>query len=63
MIRVLRLLEYSYPDVAAMERDMALWNIPANGTKGPLGVGRTIKSAVLPLTVLDVDPEPEDFNG
>ena len=57
MIRVLRLMEYVYPDVESMEADMGCWAIPANG-KRSLGIcGKSISSAVLPLTVLDGLPE------
>jgi hypothetical protein len=32
-VRVIRILEYVYPDHEAAERDMSRWNFPANGTK------------------------------
>lgn len=32
MIRVLRLIEYVYPDAQTAEMDMSRWSIPAIGT-------------------------------
>lgn len=51
-IRVLRLMEYTYPDVEAMDQDMGRWYIQG---KRSMGIGRTIsiKSTVLPLEVLE----------
>ncbi len=51
-IRVLRLLEYTYQDAAAMTRDMERWAVAANGVLvgGPFV---KIKSACLPLEVLE----------
>jgi hypothetical protein len=53
-IRVLRLVEYNYPDAKRMEEDMARWTIPANGSHQAGNM--VIKSATLPLEVLD-DPD------
>lgn len=47
-IRVLRLIEYIYDDVEAMERDMARWKLTA-----PTNKTMTMKSVTLPLEVLD----------
>lgn len=33
MIRVLRLLEYTYPDNEMAEQDMARWSMPPIGTR------------------------------
>lgn len=50
MIRVLRLMEYEYPDVETMDRDMSGWAVPPIGTKNFTHTvrGRTIRSAILP---------------
>lgn len=58
MIRVLRLMEYVYPDVDAMESDMGRWAIQG---KRSVGIGRTtsIKSVVLPLEVFEAAQEQE----
>lgn len=55
-IRVLRLLEYTYPSVERMEQDMGNWTIPANGTYRT-GSTNKIKSATLPLEVLEAEDE------
>lgn len=56
-IRVLRLLEYTYDSVEQMDKDMALWQVPANGQH----LHGRLKSATLPLTILkDDDNAPED---
>jgi hypothetical protein len=49
-VRVLRLLEYVYPDVASMEADMARWHVQT-GTKAH--GKKLMRSTVLPLEVLD----------
>lgn len=50
-IRVLRLLEYIYPDVEHMELDMARWQVQQGSIRfGPNPT--VIKSVVLPLEVL-----------
>ncbi len=51
-VRVLRLLEYTYPDTEAMADDMARWGVPANGEKLFGRIDRRIKSAVLPEKVI-----------
>lgn len=60
-IRVLRLLEYTYPDVEHMELDMARWAVQQGSIR--FGSNPTvIKSVVLPLEVLAVPlavPEEE----
>lgn len=60
-LRVLRLLEYTYPNVEAMESDMGKWAIPANGIRTlGMGQGKAIKSATLPLEVLaDIKEETQ----
>jgi hypothetical protein len=47
-VKVLRLIEYVYPDAKTMEDDMARWYIPPIGTK-TIGIGKTqiIRSTVL----------------
>lgn len=65
MIRVLRLLEYTYETVEEMETDLGRWQVPANGSRwwNPRKPGIGIKSAVLPgTTLLDV-PEPTTESG
>jgi len=49
MIRVIRILEYTYPDNITAEEDMAMWAVPANGTRkiGVKAKTKTIKSATL----------------
>lgn len=49
-IRVLRVMEYVYPDLKTMQTDMSRWNL--QGTM-PVVDGTTIRSTVLPLEVLD----------
>jgi len=47
-VRVIRVLEYEYPDYETAERDMRGWVVPANGVWGPSsrrGSGPTIRSA------------------
>jgi hypothetical protein len=48
MIRVLRLIEYVYPDAETMEEDMACWYVGPIGSKR-IGIGKTkvIRSTVL----------------
>lgn len=48
MIRVLRLLEYTYPDNQSAEDDMGRWGVPANGSK-KWGVhdAKVIRSAII----------------
>jgi hypothetical protein len=47
MIRVLRIMEYTYDSPEDAEEDMGNWYIPANGTKSGLRKGLHIKSAVI----------------
>lgn len=54
-IRVLRVLEYDYPDIATMERDMKRWFMPIHGVK-EVGGGRgtqvyVISSSMLPVAL------------
>ena len=46
MIRVLRLMEYTYSSVETMEQDMAHWAVPAFGEKR-WNENETIKSATM----------------
>lgn len=59
-VRVIRVLEYEYPDHEAAERDMQNWGIPANGTKfGPVRSGwAKIRSATtFPAMVSESMPQ------
>lgn len=48
MIRVLRVLEYEYPDAEIMDKDMQRWGVGANATHRGWGKsGVVIRSAVL----------------
>jgi hypothetical protein len=68
MIRVLRVLEYEYPDAEMMTKDMERWGVPANGVhkgwRGGTNRGVTIRSAVLLPHYLNVGktviPHDED---
>lgn len=48
-VRILRLLEYTYPDLAAAEEDMARWSAPANGVVAfrPTAPRRKIRSTII----------------
>lgn len=59
MIRVLRLLEYQYADVARMQDDMTRWQV--QGTYRPHS-GLLIRSTTLPLEVLDDPVENADVD-
>lgn len=61
MIRVLRLIEYIYEDFQQAADDMSHWQLPAFGTRY-IAKGRTISSAVLPFTSLEVIETLERFN-
>ena len=52
MIRVLRVLEYVYPDAKTAEQDMARWQIPANGSYAA-GANKMLKSATFPFEVIE----------
>jgi len=56
VIKVLRLLEYTYPSVEAMEKDMQLWFVGANCAR-QVSANKVIKSATLPIEVLKDLPE------
>jgi hypothetical protein len=45
-IRVLRLLEYEYPDIETADADMGHWYMPANGSR-VLAKLVTIRSAII----------------
>jgi hypothetical protein len=55
-VRVIRVLEYSYPDQATYERDQHAWSVPANGVRrhGPTRTGVYIRSAT---TLVETMPE------
>lgn len=57
MIRVLRLIEYTYDDAEMAEKDMSRWNLPAVGIRrhGPNVVRSTI------LTDLNFEGMPEGY--
>lgn len=57
MIRVLRILEYTYDTPEIMEKDMARWQLGANATKIINAAnGMTIKSSImLPETTSEVN--------
>lgn len=46
MIRVLRLIEYTYPDSESAEADMSNWYMTAIGTKR-ISPNRVIRSTIL----------------
>lgn len=54
-IRVLRLMEYIYPDAETAMRDMERWQV--QGTYSPRS-GFTIRSTTLPMEMLDTLEEP-----
>lgn len=56
MIRVIRLMEYTYPDIKDMDADMLNWYVPPNGSKKMALRGRLIRSAVITEPVF---PEEE----
>lgn len=56
MIRVLRLMEYTYDTPEEAQRDMDRWMVPANGSKVVATRG-TIRSTI--ITNLDHTPEEE----
>ena len=62
-VRVLRLLEYVYPNHEGAEADMARWSMPANGTKAlssrDVGEYTISSTTMLPRTV-GPDEEGED---
>lgn len=57
MIRILRLIEYTYPDNQMAERDMGNWNFPGFGTKN-FGLGTVLRSTI--ITDLNYEPEVID---
>jgi len=73
-VRVIRVLEYDYPDQATAEADMARWGVPANGVRrgwgypdklrgaaDRRGVGTTIRSATtFSETLPHQDEETDD---
>ncbi len=54
-VRILRLIEYTYPDYETAFDDMSRWGVPATGVKSFGQADREIRSAVLNPTVLDID--------
>lgn len=57
MIRVLRLIEYTYPDAETAERDMSHWLSPAIGVR-TYRKGTTFRSTI--LTDLNYEGEEEN---
>lgn len=58
MIRVLRIMEYTYEDAETMVSDMAHWQTPQNGLIH-FGDKKTLRCATLPIEVFlrsDVEP-------
>ncbi len=51
-VRVIRVLEYEYPDHETAERDMANWKVPPTGSWS-VRAGRTIRSATTFPTLTD----------
>jgi hypothetical protein len=73
-VRVIRVLEYDYPDQATAEADMARWGVPPNGVRSGWGypdglrgsadrrgIGTTIRSTTtFPETMPHQDEESDD---
>lgn len=68
-VRVIRVLEYDYPDQATAETDMARWGVPPNGVRNGWGqaarrspyTGTVIRSATtFPQTLPHQDEEVDD---
>lgn len=60
-VRLIRVMEYIYPNAAAMAHDQRNWHVPANGEKSHRE-GYLIKSAILPVDY-DFSPlEEADVN-
>lgn len=69
-VRVIRILEYDYPDQATAETDMARWSVPPNGVRDGWGragygpgsnPGTTIRSATtFPETMPAQERERDD---
>ena len=55
MIRVIRLMEYTYPDVETMDKNMMQWYISPNGSRR-ITTDRLIRSAVI---IEPIFPEEE----
>lgn len=62
-VRVIRVLEYSYPDQASYEADCPRWGVPANGIyrdfRGRTREGLVIRSAVTLSETLPEQDEPD----
>jgi hypothetical protein len=61
-VRVIRILEYSYPTHAECEADMARWFVPPSGIKRGIGLkGQTVIRSAVTLTELlpEEDPRPD----
>lgn len=58
-VRILRLLEYVYPDAEAAEKDQARWTL-----KSPPNNPNRMRSVTLPFETLEfVSPELEVIDG
>lgn len=57
-IRVLRVLEYEYPNAETMIADMERWGVPANGTS-PYSHS-PIRSSTFPPQVVHPAPDPRN---
>jgi len=57
MIRILRIIEYTYSDNETAEQDMAAWKHPSFGTK-KYGSSKTVKSTI----IVDLDFEDENVH-
>lgn len=68
-VRVIRVLEYDYPDQATAERDMANWGVPPNGVRhgwggdGYSGPGTSIRSATTFPETMPAQDEGTDDRG
>jgi hypothetical protein len=52
-VRVLRLIEYTYPDLEIADIDMRHWNLPPSGAK-QYKIGCTVRSSII------LDPFPDN---
>lgn len=64
-VRVIRVLEYDYPDQETCEKDMARWGVPPNGVRHGWGPNRphgvVVRSATtFPETMPHEEPEFDD---
>lgn len=60
-VRILRLLEYTYPDQETADKDMGHWTVPANGHHGSWPHVTTIRSAIISQPWPDPELTPEEL--